>query len=87
MRIIGIEHMKNKKTIFNLRSVGLIIIILSIGLLIREVLKYDNLPSKDDPISQVADFFEYKENALTNGIIWTGLLVLGLIMYLINRKK
>jgi hypothetical protein len=79
--------MKNRKTKFNLRSVGLILIILSIGLLIREVLQYDNLPSKDDPISQVADFFKYKENAITNGIIWTGLIVLGLIMYLINRKK
>ena len=79
--------MKNKKAIFNLRSAGLILIILSIGLLIREVLQYDNLPSKDDPISQVADFFKYKESAVTNGIIWIGLLVLGLIMYLMNRKK
>lgn len=79
--------MKNRKTIFNLRSVGLILIVLSIGLLIREVLQYDNQPSKDDPISQVADFLKYKENALTNGIIGIGLLVLGLIMYLINRKK
>lgn len=79
--------MENKKTKFNLKSVGLIIIILSIGLLIREVLQYDNLPSKDDPISQVVDFLKYKENAVTNGIIWTGLFVFGLIMYLINRKK
>lgn len=79
--------MENKKTKFNIKSIGLILIVLSIGLLIREVLQYDNLPSKDDPISQVADFFKYKENAVTNGIIWTGLLVLGLIMCLINRKK
>jgi hypothetical protein len=79
--------MENKKIKLNLKLVGLIIIIISIGLLIREVLQYDNLPSKDDPISQVVDFFKYKENAITNGIIWTGLLVLGLIMYLINRKK
>lgn len=79
--------MENKKTRFNLKSVGLLLIIVSIGLLIREVLQYDNLPSKDDPISQVADFLKYKENAVTNGIIWIGLLVLGLIMYLINRKK
>ena len=79
--------MENRKVIFKLKSVGLILIIVSVGLLIREVLQYDNLPSKDDPISQVADFFKYKENAVTNGIIWIGLLVLGLIMYLINRKK
>jgi hypothetical protein len=87
LRKIGTEPMENKKTRFNLKSVGLILMILSIGLLIREVLQYDNLPSKDDPISQVADFFKYKENAMTNGIIWTGLLVLGLIIYLIKRKK
>ena len=79
--------MENRKVIFKLKSVGLILIIVSVGLLIREVLQYDNLPSKDDPISQVADFFKYKENAVTNGIIWIGLLVLGLIMYMINRKK
>ena len=87
MRKIGTEPMENKKIKFNLKSVGLIIIIISIGLLIREILQYDNLPSKDDPISQVADFFKYKENAVTNGIIWTGLIVLGLIIYLTNRKK
>jgi hypothetical protein len=79
--------MKNRKIRFNLKSVGLILIIVSVGLLTREVLQNGNLPSKDDPISQVADFFKYKENAATNGIIWIGLLVLGLIMYLINRKK
>jgi hypothetical protein len=79
--------MKNRKLKYHFRTLGLIIIVLSIGLLIREILQYDNLPSKDAPISQVADFFKYKENAVTNGIIWTGLLVLGLIMYLINRKK
>jgi len=79
--------MENRKKRFNLKSVGLILIIVSVGLLFREVLQYDDLPSKDDPISQVADFFKYKENAVTNGIIWIGLLVLGLIMYLINRKK
>lgn len=79
--------MENKKTKYSIKSLGLILIVLSIGLLIREVLQYDNLPSKDDPISQVADFFKYKENAVINGIIWIGLLILGLIMYLINIKK
>lgn|GEM_PF-4980838 len=87
MKKIGTEPMENRKKRFNLKSVGLILIIVSVGLLFREVLQYDDLPSKDDPISQVADFFKYKENAVTNGIIWIGLLVLGLIMYLINRKK
>ena len=69
-----------------LKVFGLILIIISAGLLVRELIQYDKLPGMDDPISQVADFFKYKGNAVTNGIIWTGLLILGLIIYLKNRK-
>lgn len=65
----------------------MVLIILSIGLLIREALQYNKLPSMDDPISQVADFFKYKENAVTNGIILTCLSVAEVIMYLINKRK
>lgn len=70
-----------------LKISGLVLIIISSGLLVRELIQYDNLPGMDDPISQVADFFKYKENAVRNGIIWTGLIILGLIIYLKNRKK
>ncbi|PKQ64368.1 hypothetical protein BZG02_05995 [Labilibaculum filiforme] len=70
-----------------LKISGLVLIIISTGLLIRELIQYDKLPGMDDPISQVADFFKYKENAVTNGIIWTGLIILGLIIYLKNRRK
>ncbi len=70
----------------HLKVFGLVLIIISVGLLARELIQYDKLPGMDDPISQVADFFKYKENAVTNGIMWTGLLILGLIIYLKNRK-
>jgi hypothetical protein len=70
-----------------LKISGLVLIIISSGLLVRELIQYEKLPGMDDPISQVADFFKYKENAVTNGIIWTGLIILGLIIYLKNRKK
>jgi len=70
----------------HLKVFGLVLIIISAGLLVRELIQYDKLPGMDDPISQVVDFFKYKENAVTNGIIWTGLLILGIIIYLKNRK-
>ncbi|WP_262493495.1 hypothetical protein [Marinifilum fragile] len=41
----------------------------------------------EDPICQVVDFFKYKENAVSNGIIWIGLLILGLILYLKKWKE
>ncbi|MGQ1911205.1 hypothetical protein ACT3CE_15645 [Marinifilum sp. RC60d5] len=65
---------------------GLALIVISAGLIVREILQYDKLPGMDDPISQVADFFKYKENAVTNGIIWSGLLIIGLIIYLKNKE-
>lgn len=40
-----------------LKVFGLILIIISAGLLVRELIQYDKLPGMDDPISQVADFF------------------------------
>jgi len=70
----------------HLKIFGLVLIIISAGLLVRELIQYDKLPGMDDPISQVVDFFKYKENAVTNGIIWTGLLILGIIIYLKTRK-
>lgn len=69
-----------------LKICGLALIIISTVLLVREMIQYDKLPGMQDPICQVVDFFKYKENAVTNGIIWTGLLTLGLIIYLRNRK-
>ncbi len=69
-----------------LRLLGLALIIISAGLIVRELSQYDKFPGMDDPISQVVDFFEYKENAVTNGIIWSGLLIIVLIIYLKNRK-
>lgn len=74
----------NKRSI--LRKFALIIIVLSIGLLIREGLQYNNLPGMEDPISQMADFFKYKENAVTNSFIWLGSLASGLVIYFITRK-
>jgi hypothetical protein len=70
----------------HLKGLGLVLIIISAGLLVRELIQYNKLSGMDDPISQVADFFKYKENAVTNGIIWTGLLILGFIIYLKNRN-
>lgn len=69
-----------------LKISGLALIIISSGLLVREMIQHDKLPRMNDPICQVVDFFKYKENAITNGFIWTGLLIIGLIIYLKNRK-
>ncbi|NME72914.1 hypothetical protein [Flammeovirga aprica] len=56
-----------------LRLFGLALIIISAGLIARELSQYNKLPGMDDPISLIADFLKYKENAVTNGIIWAGL--------------
>lgn len=69
-----------------LKLSGLLLVVISTGLLLREIIQYDSLPGMNDPICQVVDFFKYKENAITNGFIWTGLLIIGLIIYLKNRK-
>lgn len=69
-----------------LKITGLVLIIIFSGLLVREMIQYDKLPGMNDPICQVVDFFKYKENAITNGFIWIGLFIIGLIIYLKNRK-
>lgn len=70
-----------------LRSLGIVIVILSVIMIIRERLQYDNLHSKNDPICQVADFFKYKEDVETNIAIWSVVLILGLVTLLISRKR
>ncbi|GAB7087812.1 hypothetical protein JCM15579A_19160 [Marinifilum fragile] len=71
----------------HIRIIGLTLIFISIALIFREALQYNELPSMEDPICQVVDFFKYKENAVSNGIIWIGLLILGLILYLKKWKE
>ncbi len=77
------EHKKSKKYF---RILGLGIVAFSIGLLIREALQYNDLPSKADSISELVDYFKYKEDALRNSMVWFCFLILGLILYLKKRK-
>lgn len=61
----------------NIKVIGYIIFIVSIGFLIREIFQYNRLPSKNDPMSQVVDYFKYKQNTLTQGYIWILLALFG----------
>lgn len=78
------ELIKNKK---HIKSIGLALTIISSGLLLREIIQYNKLPSKDDPRFELIDFFKYQEDALTNIIVFAILGTIGLIVYVRNRKK
>lgn len=70
----------------NIKISGLFLIFISAGLLVRELIQYHQLPGMNDPICEYVDLIKYKENTVTNGIVWTGLFILGVIMYLKNRE-
>ncbi len=77
----------NKKNFINFfRIPGLILIFLSAGLLIRELLQYNTLPSMKDPVLELVDFSKYKENVFNNSIVWSIFLVLGFSIYLGSKK-
>ena len=65
---------------------GLLLILISAVLLVRELTQYHQLPGMNDPVCEYVDLNKYKENTVTNGIIWTGLIILGVIMYLKYRE-
>lgn len=77
----------DKITNKHIKTIGFIVISLSLGLIAREITQYNNLPSIDDAIAQVADFFKYKENAGDNIYIWSMLLIIGIFIIIRAHKK
>lgn len=67
------------------RFLGIIISIISLGLLIREIAQYNSLNSKSDSISELVDFYKYKEDCISNSFLWLSFLMVGIL--LMKRDK
>jgi hypothetical protein len=67
------------------RFLGIIIFLISLGLLIREIVQFNNLNSKSDSISELVDFYKYKEDCISNSFLWLSFLIVGILLTKRNK--
>jgi len=60
------------------KVVGLIIVLIATGLVIREMIQLYRLPSITDPICEVVDFFKYKQDTIPLIYLWILIFFLGI---------
>lgn len=67
------------------KFLGLIISIISFGLLIREIVQFNTLNSKSDSVCELIDFYKYKEDCISNSFILFSLLIVGILLTKRNK--
>jgi hypothetical protein len=67
-----------------IRIIGVVMVLLSIGLIIREIIQFNNLQSITDPICTVVDFSKYKQDTILLFFIWVLLGIFGIGLIKLN---
>jgi len=80
-----VVHARQKNMKLRNGIIAIVEMILGTILLMWEVHQMSYLYSIHDPITEVADFFKYKEQTYSLAFLWTILLITGL-SYWINKK-
>ena len=60
------------------KIIGYFVIATSLGLIANEIIHFFRLPSMTDPISELVDFYKYKQNTIAQGLLWILLFIFGL---------
>jgi hypothetical protein len=61
------------------RFLGIIISLISLGLLIREIVQYNSFHSKSDSICELVDFYKYKEDCISISFVWFSFIIVGIV--------